>query len=157
MRLTRDRRRPPAQQFAWVALFAVLSAGLWFGWFAWDTEYQFNSATAEMTGPYAVWQGVGAFLCGIVVVGFAYRILFFPVALLVLPASFTIAWSTTAAAEDYSGLWVIGAILVAFGSTAGIALLLGVAALIEKIVTQYRTSATRRRSGETADSAPRDR
>lgn len=131
MRLTRDRR-PLAHQAALVALFAALSAGLWFSWFAWDTEYQYNVATAEMSGPYAVWQGVGAFLCGVVVVGFAYRVLYFPVALLVLPASFTIAWVTTASAQDSSGLWAVGMILVAFGTTAGTAMMLGVAAAIGK-------------------------
>lgn len=131
MRLTRNRHRPPAQQWAFVALIALLSAGLWFGWFAWDTEYQYDAAAGRMVGPYAIWQGVGAFLCGIVVAALAYQILHFVVALLVLPASFTFAWISTAAATDVTGLWLVGAILVAFGTTVGTAMMLGIAAAVE--------------------------
>ncbi|GAB3534885.1 hypothetical protein GCM10027403_11660 [Arthrobacter tecti] len=116
MRLTRHRHQPPAQQWALVALIALLSAGLWFGWFAWDTEYQYDAATGRMTGPYELWQGIGAFFCSIVVVGLAHRLLHFVVALLVLPAFFTFAWISTAAAMDDTGLWVVGAVLVAFGA-----------------------------------------
>ncbi|MBG6215614.1 hypothetical protein IWX75_000051 [Arthrobacter sp. CAN_A6] len=131
MHLTRTRHRSPAQQWAAVIVIALLSAGLWFGWFAWDTEYQYDAAAGRMAGPYATWQGVGAFLCGIVVVGLAYRLLRFVVALLVLPASFTLAWISTAAATDVTGLWVVGAVLVAFGTTLGSAVLLGIAAAVE--------------------------
>lgn len=140
MRLTRSRDRRPLEQWSSVVLIALLSAGLWFGWFSWDTEYQYDAATGEMTGPYEIWQGMAAFLCGIVVVGLAYRLLHFIVALLVLPASFTLAWISTASAIDSSGLWAVGAILVAFGTTFGTAVLLGIAAAIEAIGNRQRTS-----------------
>ena len=141
MHLTRNRDRPAAQQWASVALIAVLSAGLWFGWFAWDTEYQYDAATGRMGGPYAVWQGVGAFLCSIVVVWFASRLLRFAVALLVIPASFTFAWITTAAATDVTGLWIVGAVLIAFGTTVGAAAMLAIAAPVEATGTKARVSA----------------
>jgi hypothetical protein len=133
MHLTRNHHQPPARQWASVALIALLAAGLWIGWFVWDTEYQYNASTGELAGPYAVWQGVGAFLCGIVVAGFAYRLLPFGVALLVLPASFTLAWIGTAAVGDATGLWMIGAVLVAFGTTLAAVVLLGIAAALESL------------------------
>lgn len=138
MRLTRNRDRRPFEQWSAVVLIALLSAGLWFGWFAWDTEYQYDAATGELTGPYEVWQGVAALLCGIVVIGLAYRLLHFIVALLVLPASFTLAWISTASAIDSGGLWAVGAILVAFGTTFGTAVLLGIAAAIEAVGNRQR-------------------
>ncbi|GAB3552458.1 hypothetical protein GCM10027404_23040 [Arthrobacter tumbae] len=110
---------------------AALSSGLWFGWFAWDTEYHYDPAAGEMAGPYELWQGIGAFLCSFVVVALAYRLLHFIVALMVVPASFTFAWISTAAATDDTGLWLVGALLVAFGTTAGAALMLGIAAAVE--------------------------
>lgn len=140
MRLTRSRDRPPLEQWSFVVLISLLSAGLWFGWFGWDAEYQYDAATGEMTGPYEIWQGVAAFLCGVVVVGLAYRLLHFLVALLVIPASFTLAWVGTAFTMDSTGLWVVGAILVALGTTFGTAVMLGAAAAVEAIVNRQRTS-----------------
>ncbi len=133
MHLTRNHHQSPARQWASVVLIALLSAGLWVGWFAWDTEYQFDPSTGEMAGPYAIWQGVGASLCGIVVAGFAYRLLPFGVAVLVLPASFTLAWIGTAAVGDETGLWMVGAILVALGTTLGAVVLLGIAAAVAPV------------------------
>jgi hypothetical protein len=139
MRLTRSRDWSPLEQWSAVVLIALLSAGLWFGWFGWDTEYQSDPDTGEMTGPYEIWQGVSAFLCGIVVVGLAYRLLHFVVALFELPASFTLAWISTASAVDSGGLWAVGAVLVAFGTTFGAAAMLGIAAAVETIGKRERT------------------
>lgn len=139
MRLTRSRDWAPLEQWAAVILIGLLSAGLWFGWFGWDAEYQTDPVTGEKTGPYEIWQGVAAFLCGIVVVGLAYRLLHFVVALLVLPAAFTLAWISTASAMAISGLWAVGAALVAFGTTFGTAAMLGLAAAVETIGKRKRT------------------
>ncbi|WP_247826119.1 hypothetical protein [Arthrobacter antioxidans] len=125
-----------------MALIAVLSAALWYGWFAWDTEYYYDTTAGEMAGPYAIWQGIGAFLCSFVVVGLAYRLLHFVVALLVLPAAFTAAWISTAAATDMTGLWAVGAVLVAVGTTLGSALMLGIAAVIEDAGKRHRAPAS---------------
>ncbi len=139
MRLTRSRDWSPLEQWSAVILIALLSAGLWFGWFAWDAEYQSDPVTGETTGPYEVWQGIGAFLCGLPVIGLAYRLLHFGVALLVLTAAFTLAWISTAFALATGPLWVIGAIYVAFGTTLGTAVMLGLAAAVETIGTRERT------------------
>ena len=133
MGLTRNRDLPLLQQVLLVVLMALLSAALWYGWFAWDTEYHYDADAGGTTGPYQLWQGVGAFFCGLVVLAIAYRTLHFAVALLVLPASFTLAWISTASAMDTSGLWAVGAILVAVGTTLGTAVLLGIAAGIEAL------------------------
>ena len=122
-----------------MVLIALLTAGLWFGWFGWDTEYRTDPVTGEMTGPYEIWQGVAAFLCGLVVVGLAYRLLRFVVALLVLPLSFTLAWIAAASAMDSNGLWVVGAFLVAIGSTLGTGIMLGLAAGVEALTNKQRT------------------
>ena len=140
MRLTRKRDRPPLEQWACVLLIALLTAGLWFGW---DTEYRTDPATGETTGPYEIWQGVAAFLCSLVVVGLAYRLLQFAVALLVLPISFTFAWISTASAVDSNGPWAVGAILVAVGSILGAAIMLGIAAGVETSANKRRTRSLR--------------
>ncbi|KNC18783.1 hypothetical protein AC792_10195 [Arthrobacter sp. RIT-PI-e] len=133
MGLTRNRDLPPLQQLLLVIVMVLLSAGLWYGWFAWDTEYYLDASTGEMAGPYRVWQGVGAFLCGIVVMIVAYRTLHIGVALVVLPASFTLAWISTAAADDVTGLWMVGAIMVAVGSFLGAAVLLSLTAAVDSL------------------------
>lgn len=140
MRVAQNSHRAIAQQFASAALIAVLSAALWYGWFAWDREYYYDAATGEMAGPYAVWQGVGAFLCSLVVVGLAYRLLHFAVALLVLSVAFTGAWISTAITFDSNGLWAVGAILVAIGATLGSALMLGISAIVDKAINRHRVS-----------------
>lgn len=139
MRLTRSPNQSPPKQWFSVSSIFLLSAGLWFGWFGWDSEYQFDAATGEMAGPYEVWQGLGALVCGVVVVGLAYRMLRFAVALLVIPSSFTFAWISTASAMDVTGLWAVGAILVAFGATLGTLVMLGIAAAVEALGNNRRT------------------
>ncbi|MFC3299388.1 hypothetical protein FJV46_13475 [Arthrobacter agilis] len=116
---------------ALVLLIGVLSAALWYGWFAWDTEYQYDRATGRMGGPYAIWQGVGAFVCSIFVFWLAQRLLRFIVAFLVMPSCFTLAWITTAASADVTGLWLVGAILVAVGSAMGSAVMLGLITAVD--------------------------
>jgi hypothetical protein len=139
MRLTRSRDWSPLEQWSAVVLIGLLSAGLWFGWFAWDTEYQSDPDTGKTTGPYEVGQGVGAFLCGLPVMGLAYRLLHFVVALLVLPAAFTLAWISTVSVIATGPLWPVGAMFVAFGTTFGTAAMLGLAAAIETIGIRRRT------------------
>lgn len=55
MGLTRNRDLPPLQQVLLVLLVALLSAGLWYGWFAWDTDYHYDAAAGRTVGPYQVW------------------------------------------------------------------------------------------------------
>jgi hypothetical protein len=142
MRLTRDRARPARQQVALVVLVGVLSAALWYGWFAWDTEYQYSHLTGRTEGPYAIWQGVGALLCSIPVFWSAQRLLRFGVSFSVMPGCFTFAWITTAASTDETGLWLIGAVLVGFGSLVGSAVMLGLITAVDSDLRAANSSAS---------------
>ncbi|GAA1140182.1 hypothetical protein [Nesterenkonia lutea] len=111
----------------WSAFVILGSAASWFAWMGWDQEYWVDSATGLEHGPYRAWQVIG---CGITLVAIAiwtsiHRC--WPTVLL-LPPSFTLAWSVTAS-EDSTGLWVVGAIMVLVGSTVGTLIILGIARL----------------------------
>jgi hypothetical protein len=142
MRLTRDRDRPAKQQVALVVLIGVLSAALWFGWFSWDTEYQYSQLTGHMEGPYAVWQGVGALMCSIPVFWLAQRLLRFGVSFVVMAGCFTCAWIITAASTDVTGLWLVGAVLVGFGSLVGSAVMLGLITAVDSDLRAANRSAS---------------
>jgi hypothetical protein len=95
---------------------AVLSAALWFAWMGWDTERDFDPVTQTSSGPYEAWQVVG---CGVtlllVLVGALLLGVHPVVAGAAMTVAFTAAWTTTAAATDDSGLFVVGAVLVFLG------------------------------------------
>lgn len=71
----------------------------------------------------------GQFLvCGVLLVGIAVVASWnrsCPVVLL-LPPSLTLAWSVTVSAEDITGLWPLGAGVMAVGTTLGTLVVLGV-------------------------------
>ena len=76
-------------------------------------------ATGATTGPYAVWQVVGAVLTLVVVAAVAGWLLSPVLVVPVMTVAFTAAWSGHAAATDDSGLWVVGAVLVLLGTGVG--------------------------------------
>ena len=98
---------------------AVLSAATWFGWMGWDTEYDIDPVTQSASGPYQAWQVIG---CGVtllvLLVGALLLGVTAPIACVAVTVPFTVAWTTTAAATDDSGLFVVGAVLVFFGLAA---------------------------------------
>lgn len=55
MRLTRSRNWSVLEQCSAVILVALLSAGLWLGWFAWDTEYQIDPDTGDSATPHRLY------------------------------------------------------------------------------------------------------
>lgn len=115
-----DNERPPVQarartgHFALVALLAVLAAATWFAWLGWDTTYDID-ADGNQTGPYEAWQVIGAVLTMLVltVLG-ALRLGTLPTAL-GGGIGFTLGFIVTAATTDDSGLWLVGAVIMAFG------------------------------------------
>lgn len=123
---------------------ALAGAGLWWGWFAWDTQRSIDPATGSETGPYEVWQVAGCVLSWIVLAWIGVRMLRPLLVALVLPAAFTAAFALTGAGSDDSGLWVVGAVLVALGSFAGTAVL---------VLLLRRPAAPSRRRAEPAGSA----
>ena len=100
----------------------------WAGWLAWDTEYDLDPVTDTTSGPYQPWQVIGCvltLLAAAVVAGPAARP---TVAAVVVTVPFTGAWAVSAALTDDSGLFVVGAVLVAAAlcvGTWGVALLTG--------------------------------
>ncbi|SDO51939.1 hypothetical protein SAMN05660199_02056 [Klenkia soli] len=110
------RRLPTAVA---AALLAVLTAAFHLAVLGWDTGYDVDATTGQVSGPYAVWQvvlvGVLLLLLGLAA---SWRGPAWLVA--VVPVVFTVAWSVSAAtAPDGDGLWPVGAVLVAVGTGVG--------------------------------------
>ncbi|NEN76912.1 hypothetical protein G3T38_01335 [Nocardioides zeae] len=118
------------RDLAWGLGVAVLSAAAWFGWMGWDDEYQVDTATNQVSGPYEAWQVVGCVVT-LLVVGVVAARWWRPFATAtVLSLAFTVAWSVTAAAEDDTGLWGVGAVLVLVGTAAASLLVAAVVAAV---------------------------
>ncbi|GAA2678213.1 hypothetical protein [Actinoplanes palleronii] len=95
---------------------AVLSAGAWFAWLGWDTEYQTDPATGVTSGPYEAWQVAGCALTLLVVfVGALLARVPALLASLALTLAFTAVWTAQAAAEDSTGMYGVGTIMLLLG------------------------------------------
>lgn len=112
-----------AQRALETAGVIALGAGLWLGWFAWDTGYQIDPATGAASGPYEPWQVIGCVFSWVALGWIANKLLAPAIVILAMPAGFTGAFAVTVGTSDYTGLWMIGAILIAFGTLAGTVLL----------------------------------
>ncbi|MFB9927979.1 hypothetical protein ACFORO_19830 [Amycolatopsis halotolerans] len=105
-------------------LGAIVLAGLtvatWWSWLGSDTTYQVDPVTGQRTGPYEPWQVAGCVLC-LVVLAVAGTMIGLPrwVVVPVMSVVFTAAWSGAAIAADSSGLWGVGALMVAIGMVVG--------------------------------------
>ncbi|WP_134661385.1 MULTISPECIES: hypothetical protein [unclassified Amycolatopsis] len=105
-------------------LGAVVLAGLtfatWWSWLGSDTTYQVDPVTGNRTGPYEPWQVAGCVLCLVVlaVAGTMIRLHRW-VVVVVMSVVFTVAWSGAAISADRSGMWGVGALMVAIGMVAG--------------------------------------
>ena len=99
---------------------AVLSVLAWVGWLAWDHEYQIDPATGVGSGPYEAWQVIGCvvtLLVAAVVAGPATAHPAMAAACVTLP--FTVVWAVSAGREDETGLFLVGALLIAGGLFLG--------------------------------------
>jgi hypothetical protein len=116
---------------------AVLLAGAtvatWAGWLSWQAGYRTDPLTGEVSGPYSWWQVAGCVVTLAVVAAVAARRLSPLLVVPVMAAAFTTAWAVQAAAEDETGLWVVGAILVLIGTAAGTAAVSGATRLIHRL------------------------
>ena len=98
---------------------AVLSVLAWAGWLGWDSEYQIDPATGVASGPYEAWQVVGCvitLLVAAVVAGLAASP---AVAAAWVTVPFTLAWAVSAGRDDETGLFLVGAVLIAGGLYLG--------------------------------------
>ena len=117
-----DARRKPDSAVLWAILVAVGTAVVYGALFAWDQHKDLDPETMSVSGPYEAWQVILAvLLLGLLalVAGRRGR----PwVATVALPVVFTLCFAVDAATDpDADGLWIIGAFLVAIGTTAGTA------------------------------------
>ncbi|MEU8819602.1 hypothetical protein [Actinoplanes sp. NPDC048796] len=98
---------------------AVLTLAAWAAWLGWESGYVTDPSTESVSGPYAWWQVAGCVLTLIVLAAVAARWAHPLMVAAVMTVVFTAAWSAKAATSDESGLWLVGAILVAVGLAAG--------------------------------------
>jgi hypothetical protein len=97
----------------------VATAVAWLAWFGWDTQRTTDPVTGNTTGPYEWWQVAG---CVLTLLGVAiYGALRLGLGALVvsMTVTFTVLWAVWAILSDDSGLWFVGALMVAAGMAVG--------------------------------------
>ena len=99
---------------------AALAVALWVAWLGWDSEYQVDPVTGTATGPYEAWQVIGCGLSLLVLLVGALLAGIRPFAAsAALTVAFTAAWTVSAAAQDDTGLYAVGTLLLAAGLAVG--------------------------------------
>ena len=88
-------------------LLAAVTIGTWAAWLGWESGYRTDPRTGATSGPYTVWQVVGAVLTLVVVAAVAGWLLSPVLVAPVMTVAFTAAWSGHAAASTTpgSGWW----------------------------------------------------
>jgi peptidoglycan/LPS O-acetylase OafA/YrhL len=106
---------------------ALFSAAMWFAWLGWDHQYYEVNGVAQ--GPYRPWQVIG---CGTAIVAatvLAYLRVRTTAAVFVMAAAaavgFAAPWSWDAADDD-TGLWMVGLIFLSIGAGLGLTFVLAV-------------------------------
>lgn len=106
-----------------VGLLAAGCFAAYWAWLGWDNTYQTDPQTGVASGPYETWQVAGCVLtlaAIAITAGIARRA---TLAVATMPPAFTAAWAIPAAAEDETGLYGVGAIMILVGMLAGSAVL----------------------------------
>jgi hypothetical protein len=123
-------------------ILGFLTVAVYMAWLGWDRHYDVDKY-GEVSGPYQTWQVVGLVIClgalGIFAGLFGQR----NIAIVLIPAVFTVAWfigalTTIGASQD--GLEIVGAYLVAVGSFLGIALVAAIGDRIRRSLHKGRTA-----------------
>jgi hypothetical protein len=118
--ITRQPRGATRQLLGLVVL-VVATLAAWWLWLGIDTRYQVDPVTGATTGPYEPLQVAGCVLTLLVIAVMGGLLLRPWLVVVAMTVTFTVAWSLSAAAQDDSGLWAVGAVLVAVGMAAGTA------------------------------------
>jgi hypothetical protein len=106
------------RSLAGAVLLAAATVATWYAWLGRDTEYQVDAA-GQASGPYTTAQVAGCVLTLAALLVAAVLLRVHPmVAAATMTVAFTGAW-TVQAAEDETGLFLVGAILVFGGMAAG--------------------------------------
>jgi hypothetical protein len=117
---TAVRKAALAPVQVWVAVIvALLSAATWFGWLAWDTGYTVDAATGQESGPYEVWQVLGAAcsLAILTVIAAGYIPPLPTAALVAVP--FAVAAALTFLPADPTGQSGVGVLMIGIGTFIG--------------------------------------
>jgi hypothetical protein len=102
---------------------ATATVVTWLAWLGWDTTRTLDPFTGDETGPYTVGQVAGCVLTLVALLVFAVlRGLPRWTAAATVTVSFTAAWAVGAAASADDGLFLIGAVLLLIGMSAGTAI-----------------------------------
>jgi hypothetical protein len=101
---------------------AAATVVTWLAWLGWDTGKDLDPFTGRETGPYSVGQVAGCvlMLIALLVVAVLGGLPRWTAAATVT-VSFTAAWAAGAAVHADDGLFLIGAVLLAIGMSAGTA------------------------------------
>ena len=103
----------------------LLAAATWAGWFGWDTVRDVDRGTGSSSGPYEVWQGVGAAITLLVVIIFFAPWLPTVDVALAVSLGFTAGFTYSGATDpEADGLYVVGAgmlLVVMLGATTVVA------------------------------------
>ncbi|MEU4480657.1 hypothetical protein AB0F68_21770 [Micromonospora sp. NPDC023966] len=123
-------------------ILAAATVGAWWAWLGWESGYTVDPETGATSGPYAVWQVAAAVLTLILIAAvggwFWSPWLVAPV----MTVAFTAVWAARAASTDDTGLWAVGAALVAIGTALGATVVSGGAGWLRR-----HRAAARRRAG----------
>ncbi|MBC3761994.1 hypothetical protein ACUN7V_12335 [Quadrisphaera oryzae] len=127
----------PASRSTQTGLAALAGGLVWAVWLGWDRTASYDVVTGAVQSPYVTLQVVGCALSVGVLTGvLATR--WSPVAVAAgVSAGFLVCWTVLAAAVDDSGLYLVGALLLAVGLAAGTSLSAAVGRLVWK-VRQHR-------------------
>lgn len=113
-------------------LLALATAGAWAAWLSWESGWTVDPQTGATSGPYAVWQVAAAVLTLGALAAVAGWWLNIWLVAIVMTVAFTVPWAVHAASTDDSGLWAVGAALVAIGTTIGTTLVGGAAGWLRR-------------------------
>lgn len=137
-------RRPARHSSAAFAVAAVLGTAIWASWLGWDRTASYDRITGTVQDPYVTLQVLGcAMTVGLVVAVLAARQRPLTgaggVAL-----GFWVPWTVDAATQDDSGLFAVGALLLAIGLAVGttVAAVIGIGAGAARRAAKPRRGAT---------------
>lgn len=115
---------------SWTGLLvAVITAIAYAALLGWDTGYQTDPVTGEISGPYQAWQVITLALVIGALAAWAGWNDHLALALLVIPTTLVIAFLVlTVRGQDETGLFIVGALLLLIGSAVGVGIAGGLAA-----------------------------
>lgn len=126
----------PASRSAQAGVSVLAGAVVWAAWLGWDRTASYDVVTGTVQSPYVTLQVLGcALTVGVVTAVLAAR--WSPVAAAAgSSVGFLACWTVDAASQDDSGLFVIGALLLAMGLAAGTAVSAAVGHLVGLLLQQ---------------------